>query len=278
MSDWEKRRVAWYANPKAGTRKTLTISGVERAFRYCPPGTFLMGSPEDEEGRCDDETQHVVTLTKGFWLLETPVTQEMYESLTGKNPSCFSSTGYGARDVEGLDTARFPVENVNWIDCQVFVRKLNICGCAPRFFEFRLPTEAEWEYACRAGTTTPYFWGTSLNGDKANCDGNYPSGTDCAGPYLNRTTEVGRYAPNAWGLYDMHGNVWEQCADYYGAYPSGAQTDPTGPTSGSRWVLRGGSWDSRAKSCRSANRDGKGLWNLNIYRGFRLVLGRKAAD
>ena len=271
----ENSDVAWDAAPKAGTRKVLTVDGVEYAFRYCPSGTFQMGSPESEEYRDSDETQHMVELTNGFWMLETEVTQEMYEALTGANPSNFSASGDGADDVDGLDTSRFPVEWVSWNDAQEFIAKLNAGGFAPEGFAFRLPTEAEWEYACRAGTTTPYFWGSRLNGDEANCNGRYPYGTSTEGEYLDRTTAVGSYDANAWGLYDMHGNVWEWCADWYGAYASGSQTDPTGPKSGSYRVLRGGCWYDYAKDCRSASRFNDGPTRRLISYGFRLVLGRE---
>ena len=118
----------------------------------------------------------------------------------------------------------------------------------------RLPTEAEWEYACRAGTTTAYFWGNALNGDRANCDDNYPCGTAKKGPYLEKTTPAGKYGATPWGLCDKHGNVWEWCADWYGDY-SGDTVDPTGLASGVGPVLRGGSWLSSARRCRSADRD-----------------------
>ena len=272
----ENSDVAWDAAPNAGTRKVLTVDGVEYAFRYCPAGTFTMGSPEDEEDRRSNETQREVTLTRGFWTLETEVTQEMYEeALTGANPSWFSASGAGSDDVAGLDTSRFPVEEVSWDDAQEFIAKLNAGGFAPDGFEFRLPTEAEWEYACRAGTTTPFSWGSSLNGNKANCKGYFPYGTSTKGAYLRRTTAVGSYEANPWGLYDMHGNVGEWCADWRGDYDAGPQTDPTGPTSG-RWrVLRGGSWDYDAECCRSAYRDAFDPTDRYFNFGFRLVLGRK---
>ena len=249
------------AEPKAGERKVLKIKGVEFPFRYCPAGTFQMGSPLSETGR-GDETRHKVTLTKGFWMLETSVTQGMCRAITGSNPSAFKSGD------------NYPVENVSWFDCQAFCKSLNALNVTPEGFEFRLPTEAEWEYACRAGTTTPYFWGSTLNGDKANCDGNYPYGCVSKGRYLKKTSAVGSYTPNAWGLYDMHGNVWEWCADWYGTYDSGPQTDPTGPTSGSRRVLRGGGWDDYAWRCRSARRRCYDPAIRSYFYGFRLVLGR----
>lgn len=159
----EDAEVAWDANPAAGTRKVLTVNGVEYAFRYCPAGTFTMGSPESERAGLeyvDDEApQHEVRLTRGFWLLETEVTQEMYEASTGANPSCFSASSDGSDSVAGLDTSRFPVENVSWEDAQKFIAQLNDGGFAPDGFAFRLPTEAEWEYACRAGTETAYSLG-----------------------------------------------------------------------------------------------------------------------
>ena len=271
----ENSDVAWDAAPKAGTRKVLTVDGVECAFRCCLAGTFTMGCPASEAERDDDKTLREVTLTRGFWTLETEVTQEMYKTLTGANPSGFSASGDGAEKVAGLDTSRFPVEMVSWEDAQEFVKALNAGGYAPAGFEFRLPTDAEWEYACRAGTSTAYSWGSSLNGDQANCNGNFPYGTRTEGAFLERTTAVGSYEANAWGLYDMHGNVYEWCADWLADYASGAQTDPTGPSSGSRRVLRGGSWISRAKSCRSANRHCSVPTGRDDNRGFRLVLGRK---
>ena len=256
--------VAWDAAPNAGTRKALTANGVEYAFRYCPAGTFTMGSPESEEGRFDGETQREVTLTRGFWTLETEVTQEMWQTVMGSNPSNFDS------DV------RNPVEMVSWEDAQEFIAKLNADGVAPEGFEFRLPTEAEWEYACRAGTSTPYFWGWRFDGDKANCNGNEPYGISTKGKYLERTTAVGSYAPNLWGLYDMHGNVWAWCADWYGDYASGSQTDPEGPKSGSGRVIRGGSWSRGAKYCRSAYRLDSAPTHRRAIYGFRLVLGPKS--
>ncbi|MBR2003968.1 MAG: formylglycine-generating enzyme family protein, partial [Thermoguttaceae bacterium] len=256
--------VAVEAEPQAGERKVLTIKGVDFAFRWCPSGTFMMGSPSSEAERYSDEgPRHEVTLTKGFWMLETSVTQGMYRAITGSNPSCFKSGD------------NYPVENVSWFDSQSFCESLNALGVAPEGFAFRLPTEAEWEYACRAGTDTPYFWGSTLNGDKANCDGNYPYGGVSKGRYLEKTSAVGSYTPNGWGLYDMHGNVYDWCADWFGDYGSGPQTDPTGPSSGSERVLRGGGWSSVAKSCRSANRNAYDPTYRLYYCGFRLVLGRE---
>ena len=134
-----------------------------------------------------------------------------------------------------------------------------------------LPTEAQWEYACRAGTTTPFNTGSNLTTDQANYDGNYPYNGNAKGVYREKTMPVGSFAPNAWGLYDMHGNVWEWCSDWYGDYPTGAQTDPAGPSSGSARVYRGGSWHSNAHLCRSAYRDRYSPARRFNLIGFRLV-------
>ena len=313
----------WSGSYEAGTAKSLDIKGVKYTFRYCPAGTFTMGSSVSEKDRASDETQHKVTLTKDFWLLETEVTQAMWESVIGENPSFFSSDLGSALKARGADegklnsddlaaftasllkargvdvgepsegiltaiaatllkfsdmnTSNFPVDWVNWENCQKFVEKLNAGGYAPEGLVFRLPTEAEWEYACRAGTTTPFFWGSALNGDKANCVGTRPYGTSTEGEFLGRTTEVGSYAPNAWGLRDMHGNVEEWCSDWrgYNDYDGSDQTDPTGPSSGERRVLRGGDCVSFAKRCRSARRFGDEPTERSYWYGFRLVLGRE---
>ena len=272
---------AWAVDGAAGTREILRFSGVEWAFRYCPSGTFAMGSPSSEAGRESDELLHTVTLTRGFWALETPVTQEMWRAVVGTNPSWFSATGGGSDLTRGVDTSRFPVECVSWNDCSAFVKLLNNNGWAPNGFEFRLPWEAEWEYACRAGTTTPFFWGATLNGDNANCCGDIPYGARSPGERLGRTRRVGSYSANPWGLYDMHGNVWEWCADLYKAY-RGAATDPAPNRNGFaellrgvKRVLRGGCWGGEAKTCRSAYRHLARPEQGNRCRGLRLVLARK---
>ena len=204
---------------KAGERLVLTINGVEYAFRKCPAGTFMMGDGRD---------RHQVTLSREFYMLETEVTQAMWESVMVNIPSFFRGD-------------KLPVENVSWTDCQEYVRKLNELNVAPAGFKFSLPTEAQWEYACRAGTTAAYSFGDTLTKEQANFGGS-----------VGKTSEVRSYSANAWGLYDMHGNVLEWCSDWYGAYPSVAVTDPAGAVEGSRRVRRGGSWANKA--CRSAIR------------------------
>ena len=255
-----------YTGPQRGDRKTLTLpGGATMTMIYVAPGSFMMGSPSTEEGRSGDETQHHVTLTKGYWLGETEVTQAQWESVMGDNPSRFKG-------------ASRPVENVSWEDCQEFIAKVNREARRQFGGDPRLPTEAEWEYACRAGTQTAYSWGNSLNGDKANCDGNYPYGTTIKGTYKQETVNVCSYSPNAWGFYDMHGNVWEWCQDWYGTYPSGDVTDPTGSASGGNRVLRGGCWYNFARYCRSANRTRYRPGIRNSSYGFRLACSVEPRD
>ena len=251
----EAERKAW----KGVNCKTIILpGGAKMEMIYCPPGEFMMGSPATEEGRGDDETQHRVRLTKGFWLGKYPVTQGQWQSVMGRNPSKFT----------GDDV--LPVEWVSWNDCKRFIKKVKSSVKQQLGGDARFPTEAEWEYACRAGTTTAYFWGNALNGDRANCDGRKPCGTKTKGPYLKKTTPVGRYAPNPWGFHDMHGNVFEWCNDWAGCYPTGSVTDPIGPARGDRRVLRGGGWGSYARYCRSASCGGYFPGCCNGDFGFRL--------
>jgi formylglycine-generating enzyme required for sulfatase activity len=186
---------------------------------------------------------HTVTLTRGFWLCETAVTQALWRAVMGRNPSDFVM-GRNPSDFKG---AKLPVENVSWDDSQEFVAQLNELNVAPSGFRFSLPTETQWEYGCRAGSTTAYCFG-----DNDNQLGGYAWYDDkWAG-----THPVGTKQANAWGLYDMHGNVWEWCLDWYGDYPSSAVADTSGASSGSYRVFRGGSWRSSERNCRSAIRNG----------------------
>ncbi len=228
------------AAPKPGKGKTLDLGGgVKMEFVWCPPGEFVMGSPPSETGRFSDETPHWVTLTKGFYLGKFEVTQAQWERVMGANPSHY----------KGAD---LPVESVSWDDCQEFVKKLGSGA--------RLPTEAEWEYACRAGTTTAWSFGNSvLDAGKYAWYGQWEwDGTKSVkvpgGNAEEKTHQVGQKLPNAWGLYDMHGNVWEWCADWDGAYPKGVVTNPPGAPADSNRVNRGGGWNFSAWFCRSANR------------------------
>ncbi|MCP4645950.1 MAG: SUMF1/EgtB/PvdO family nonheme iron enzyme [bacterium] len=214
-------------------------------FVRIPAGTFAMGSPEYEKGRGPDETLHDVQLTRDYWMGVYEVTQEQWAAVMGENPSLFTT---------GADR---PVENVSWYDCQAFITKLN--GLEEGVF--RLPTEAEWEYACRAGTDAPFAFGCDLTMTDARL-----SVTGDAG-----TAPVGSHEPNAWGLHDMHGNVWEWCMDGYAVYAAGAQTDPIGPPDSARHVLRGGGWADATDSCRSACRYYEAPEQASVDTGFRLV-------
>jgi formylglycine-generating enzyme required for sulfatase activity len=223
---------------------------------WCTPGTFTMGSPKSEKGRNQDETMHMVTLTEGFYLGKYEVTQEEYEKVMGKNPS----------RVKGK---KLPVENVDWNDAMEFCKKLTGLekkeGRLPDGWTYNLPTEAQWEYACRAGTTTMYSWGNNINSMRANYnwDGAHNTGSD-----FKQTRDIGQYTANPWGFFDMHGNVWEWVSDWKANYPGGALTDPKGPKSGSIKVRRGGSWAEPGEFQRSAKRHGA-TPNLPHY-GFRV--------
>lgn len=224
-------------------------------------GTFMMGSPEYELGRSDTERLHKVTLTQDYWLGKFPVTQAQFQAIMKYNPSYFGGS-------------KRPVEEVDWNCARDFCVRLNkkFDDKLPEGYQFDLPTEAQWEYACRAGTTTAYFWGNSCNGTEANCYGHRPCGTTAKGPFLERTTDVGTYEPNDWGFYDMHGNVFEWCRDWYNDDYGEDAIDPVGPSSGSGRVLRGGCWSGNAQYCRSADRYGCGPGYRSNSCGFRLAL------
>jgi formylglycine-generating enzyme required for sulfatase activity len=242
----------WFSTDAfAQASKELTNS-IGMKLALIPKGTFKMGSFQKEEGRDEDEVRHEVTLSNDFFLGVTEVTQKQYQEVMGKNPSKFVG-------------AQRPVEMVSWEDAVEFCERLSELPEEKKAGRvYRLPTEAEWEYACRAGSKTAFSFGDESGslGDfawfKDNSDG--------------KTQSVGEKKPNAWGLYDMHGNVWEWCSDWYGEYPGKAVSDPAGPEKGSFRVIRGGSWDFVAAFCRSAFRD----WNDPSYRyyyyGFRVAL------
>ncbi len=222
-----------------------------------PAGKFLMGSPKDEQERRPDEEQHEVSITKPFYLGVYVVTQAEYEKVMGNNPSYFSPQGYRKDRVKDMDTGQFPVEAVSWDDAVAFCKKLSELPEEKKAgWVYRLPTEAEWEYACRAGTKTAFHYGDSLSSKQANFNGGFPYGGADKGPYLARTAKVGTYAANAFGLDDMHGNVWEWCQDWYDEnyYKNSPKEDPPGPAQASLRVVRGGSWLYDGRDCRSADR------------------------
>jgi formylglycine-generating enzyme required for sulfatase activity len=232
--------------------------GPNLEFRWCPPGSFLMGSPLNERGRGMDEGPVEVRIQNGFWMGCTQVTQEIWKAVMGSSPSHFLG-------------ARRPVENVTWEDATRFLTAASRYLRVPAGYRLALPTEAQWEYACRAGTATPFHFGEALSSEQANYNGNYPYGYSEPGSFLEETVDCGSYPPNAWGLFDMHGNVWEWCADWYGETLAGGD-DPRGPDMGPGRVYRGGSWHSIAEHCRSGFRYYLPLGSLHMFLGFRVAL------
>jgi len=236
----------------------INVAGVEHRLRWIPPGEFLMGSPESEAEREDDETQHRVTLTEGFWLAETTCSQEFWEVITGENTSEFKG-------------AARPVEQVSWKDVQGFCEQLN--EQIPELHA-RLPTEAEWEYAARAGTETAYWCGDELSPKQANYDGYGQHADETESESRGETVEVKSYEANPWGLYQVHGNLWEWCSDWYGKHEERHTIDPRGPETGEHRVIRGGSWMEDSRWLRAAFRY-DGLPDIRKdYVGFRLAAGQ----
>ncbi|MCP4353629.1 MAG: formylglycine-generating enzyme family protein [Desulfobacterales bacterium] len=254
------------------TTDTTIKNSFGMTFKLISSGTFMMGSPEDEPGRWHWETLHQVTLTKPFYMQTTEVTQRQWKDVMGNNPSRFPNCGDDC-----------PVDGVSWDDVQEFVTELNKRGEGT----YRLPTEAEWEYAARAGSSSAFANG-KITGSECGYDSNLNTigwycgnasvtysgcadlsdwgGTSCEGIH-----QVAQKQPNSWGLYDMHGNVHEWCQDWFDYYPSSAVTDPVGPESGSKRVIRGGSWDNKTEWCRSAFRMNLKPDKQNSPVGFRLV-------
>jgi len=223
-------------------------------FVLLPPGSFTMGSANTEKGRGDDEIPRKITFAKGLYIGVHTVTQEQWQAIMGNNPSHF----------KGEKT--LPVDQVSWLDCVEFCKKLHAKDKKP----YRLPTEAEWEFACRAGTSTPYHFGSTIVSDQANYNGNFIYGDGKLGVYREKTTPVGSFPANVWGLHDMHGNVWQWCNDWHGGYTRNDLTDPQGPMTGKNRVQRGGSWGSHPIFCRSANRNFSDPEQRTEYVGFRV--------
>jgi formylglycine-generating enzyme required for sulfatase activity len=240
-----------------GPPKKLTNS-IGMKLVCIPAGKFLMGSPDDEPDRYADHEgpRHEVQITKAFYLGAFEVTQAQYQKVMGTNPSSFSAGGHMQHQVRGMNTDDFPVDSVSYQDGIDFCTKLSALPAEKAARRvYRLPTEAQWEYACRAGTKTPFHFGKSLSSRQANFNGSQPYGGAAKGPTLGRPCKVGSYKPNAWGLYDMHGNLWEWVADRYAGsnYTESPRKDPHCKT-GARYICRGGGWGSAGWMCRAAHR------------------------
>jgi uncharacterized protein (TIGR02996 family) len=263
----------------AGFRPGVPIltNSLSMEFVLIPPGSFLMGSRKNRnDHRPEEQPRREITITRPFYLGRFQVTQSQYEAVQGVNPSYFQPDHPHCQDI---DAGTLPVETVAYVDITSFCRRLS---ALPREQQagrrYRLPTEAEWEYACRAGSTSRYNVGDTLTYCEANFDGyswedDKADSLPTSGP-VGRTTPVGSYPPNLFGLYDMHGNVWEWCKDWFdpGYYREGPTVDPPGPRRGYRRVLRGGGWSTPNDLCRSALRGHNTVTARHNYNGFRVVL------
>ncbi len=260
VNDFPPRWANAWGDDQYGLWADLTVNGVTQCMRWIEPGEFVMGSSDTERRGLKDKqrrewadqqesSQHTVEISKGFWLADTPCTQAFWAAIAGGNPSDF-------RDED--KSVQLPVESVSWGQVVEFLAQLY--SLVPQA-NTTLPTEAQWEYACRAGTQTAYWWGDNADSTRANM-----------GQAFKQTTDVKHFKPNPWGLFDVHGNVWEWCLDARREYEKRSAVDPNGGEAGDRRVVRGGSWNLSEGSARSAFRfvDHRALyWNGN---GFRLAL------
>ncbi len=277
---------------EAGKSKSLGLQTVPVRVRE-----FEMGAPAGEQGRRADEPLHTVRLTKSFLMGAHEVTQDEYQTVMKRAPSWFAKTGGGKEKVANFDTGRFPVERVTWFDAIEFCNRLSALDGFPAYYKladetredgvlkkgtvtvaggngYRLPTEAEWEYACRAGSETPFHFGRRvINGRESNFKtllGGY-GGPETVS--VGRTTPTGHYPRNRWGIHDAHGNVAEWCWDWYDkdAYAGDPRVDPTGPALGAHRVVRGGAWLTDSLSCRSAARGSQLPTEPTYTTGFRVA-------
>ena len=247
-----------YGQDEYGIWQSFTVNNIRCSLRWISPGAFQMGSPEGEPERGNNENQHGVIITEGFWLAETACTQALWQEIMGENPSRFKGE-------------ELPVETVSWNECQRFIQTINERRPG---LDLRLPTEAEWEYACRAGTETPFSFGENITTGEVNYDGNHPYNNGEKGENRGKSVAVKSLPCNNWGLYEMHGNVWEWCNDWYSA----TMIDPNGPDTGTYRVLRGGCWINDARDCRSACRYGDEPGNRDGSIGLRFVRGQKKQE
>jgi len=243
--------------PSRTRHPRLLTNHLGMRFVYIKPGTFMMGSPPSERGRKPDEQQHAVTITRGFYLQTTEVTQKQWKALMGPDHiPYFDDCG-----------DECPVDRISWEDAVAFIERLN---AREKTDKYRLPTEAEWEYACRAGTGTAFFTGENTRTECVLDPVADRAGWYCANAQ-GSIHPVARKQPNAWGLYDMHGNLYEWCRDWYGDYPEGPATDPAGPPDGETRVFRGGAWMYLVWHARSAHRRRHEPYFRNKYTGFRVA-------
>lgn len=253
--------------PKVWAAEKRFVNDLGMTFVFIDKGTFLMGSPEDEIHRNPDEIRHQVTIATPFYMQTTEVTLKQWWSVMGKR-------WFGRRK----GTPDMPVTRVSWFETMRFIKKLNKKNRGV----YRLPTEAEWEYAARAGSLTAYSWGNVIDCSRAMYSNNALKSTKCIDPIhkkglpADQPAPVKSYSPNAWGLFDMHGNVWEWCLDWYSRYPSSPSEDPRGLNSGIGRVRRGGSWFKDGFLCRSANRNYAHPAGRLKTTGFRLVWSQTA--
>jgi outer membrane protein assembly factor BamB len=263
------------ANQPSGRSDQAITNSIGMKLVRVPAGEFLMGSADIDPGRREDEQpRHAVRISNAFYMGVYEVTQGEFEAVMGTNPSAFSRAVMLKDSPAELDCSRFPVDGITWHDAVEFCRRLSDSQAEKRAGRvYRLPTEAEWEYACRAGTTSVFHFGDTLSSSQANFNGNYPFGDAAQGPFLKRTTTVGSYKPNTFGLYDMHGNLHEWCADRFDRdyYRNSPSTDPQGPDKGTSRVIRGGDWYSDGRDCRSAFRYADIPDGTFYALGFRVV-------
>lgn len=242
--------------PDSSTPTFVNSVGMSFVLIYNVPD-YIMGSRLEESERSDEEAQYKVILERPFYIQSTEVTQDQWNTVMGTNPSYFKKCGGSC-----------PVEQVSWNDVQEFIAKLNKMENTKKY---RLPTEAEWEYACRAGTTTPFSTGGCIGADQANFNGKYPYKGCPLGEFRGATVATGSFAPNPWGLFDMHGNVFEWCQDWKGPYAGKNTKNPEGPSKGTERVIRGGAWNSQAFQLRTAARAGCAPTSYSNYIGFRVI-------
>jgi formylglycine-generating enzyme required for sulfatase activity len=268
------------ARTEAGEGDKVLTNSLGMKLAPIPAGKFWMGSPATEKERDAIELRHEVEITRPFYLGAYEVTQAQYEKVWPK-PGQGGRAHFTAANGGGPD---HPMENIRWNQAVEFCKRLSALPEEQKAGRrYRLPTEAEWEYACRAGTSTPFHHGDSLSSEQANFNGNFPYGGAAKGPYLRKTAKAGSYKPNAWGLYDMHGNVAEWCSDYYdpGYYKKSPKADPRGPAKGVLptdykdfyRVIRGGCWLDEARACRSAYR-----FRAMPHDAYRLIGFRVACE